>query len=176
MVSHFSRITIFTRFFGSALPICLMIIHTPIPIVFFPSLPTWGSHSHFVEIKYMTRGPIGRSVVCSSSPLHFSPYNSSTPYLCFPFLDRWYTYNMSHIICGFYVFTIARGVINIKSFNAVSEVCSLVSSRVGPFYITSSLFFYSWFGFSYFGCSDGIHIICWIIYSWGSLWEFWYNI
>jgi hypothetical protein len=47
----------------------------------------------------------------------------------------------------------------LKAFNIAKEVCSLVSTRVGPFYITLSWVFYSKFGFSYFGRIDGIHII-----------------
>jgi hypothetical protein len=167
---------IFIRLFGSALPICSTTLHTPIPILFFPSFPTWGFHTHFVKIRYRTRASIGRNVDCSSSPSCFSPYNSNTPYLCFPFLGKWYTYNKSYVKYGSCIFMIARKVINIRFFSVVSEVCNLVSSRVGPFYITSSWFFYSWFGFSYFGCTDGIHIICWIICSWGFLWRSWDNI
>ncbi len=71
--------------------VCLTIICTPIPIVFFSGFPTCGFHSHFVEVKYTTRGPIGRNVVCFGSPSHFSPYSNNPPYLCFPFLGEWYT-------------------------------------------------------------------------------------
>jgi len=30
----------------------------PIPTIFFPSFLIWGSHSHFIEIKYTTRKPL----------------------------------------------------------------------------------------------------------------------
>jgi hypothetical protein len=62
----------------------------PIPIVFFSSFPTWGSCSHFVRIKHTKGGPIGRIIICCNSPSCFSPYSNSPPYLCFPFIGRWY--------------------------------------------------------------------------------------
>ncbi len=40
-----------------------MILCMPIPTIFFSSFPMWGYHSHFIGVKYMTRGPIGRNVV-----------------------------------------------------------------------------------------------------------------
>jgi hypothetical protein len=49
----------------------------PIPIVFSSSFSTWRFHSHFVRIKYTTRGPIGKNVVsfglfsCFLSQPHF---------------------------------------------------------------------------------------------------------
>jgi hypothetical protein len=72
----------------------------PMPIVFFSGFSTHGSHNHFVGITYTTRGPIGRNIVCSSLPLHSSPYINNPPYLCFPFVGGWYTYGRSHIRCG----------------------------------------------------------------------------
>jgi hypothetical protein len=135
----------------------------PIPTLFFLGFPTWGSHSHFVGIRCMIRGSIRRSIIYSGSLSRSSPYNSSTPYLCFPFLGGWYTYNRSCIRCGSYIFMITGRVINIRFFSAANEMCSLVSSGVGPLYITSSRLSYSRFGFSYFGCTSGIHIICWIV-------------
>jgi hypothetical protein len=133
--------------------------------------PTWGSHSHFVGIRYIIRGPIRRNVVCSNSLSHSLPYNNSPPYLCFPLFGGWYTYNKSCIRCGFCVFMITGGIINIRFFNVTSKVWSLVSLGVGPLYITSSWFSYSQFGFSYFGCTSGIHIICWIVYGWSFPWR-----
>jgi hypothetical protein len=50
-----------------------------------------GSHNHFIEIKYMTRGPVGRNGVCFNSPLRFSPYNNNPPSLCFPFVGTYST-------------------------------------------------------------------------------------
>jgi hypothetical protein len=64
---------------------------------------TWGSLKHFIKIKYMTRRPIERNVVCYLSPPHSLHYNNNPPYLCFPFVSKWYAYNRSHIKCG-YVF------------------------------------------------------------------------
>jgi len=142
------------RFFGSALPICSMILHTPMPIVFFPNFLTWGFHSHFVEVRYTTRGPIRRSVVCSSSLSLSLLYSGSPPYLCFSFLCGWYTYNRFRIKCGSCVFMIVRRVINIRSFSVASKMCSLVLLRVGPLYITSSWVSYFRFRFSYFGCTS----------------------
>jgi hypothetical protein len=127
----------FAQFFGSMFPICLTILHTPIPTVFFPSFSTWKSHNHFIGIKYTTRGPIGQNVVCSSSFLHSSPYNNNPSYLCFPFLGEWYTYRRSYIKCDPCVFMILVGVFNIMVFSVSNEMCSLVSTKVGPFYITS---------------------------------------
>jgi len=42
---------------------------------------------------------------------------------------------------GFF-FTIIVGILNIKAFSVINKMCSLVSTRVGLFYIISSLFFY----------------------------------
>jgi hypothetical protein len=43
------------------------------PHYIFLRFSTWGSHNHFIGIKYTTKGCIGRNVVCSSSPLRSSP-------------------------------------------------------------------------------------------------------
>jgi hypothetical protein len=69
------------------------------PHYFFLSLSTWGFHNHFVGIRYTTRGPFGRNVVCFNSLSHSSPYNNNPPYLCFPFIGKWYTYSRSCIKC-----------------------------------------------------------------------------
>jgi hypothetical protein len=91
-----------------------MILHTPIPIIFFFScFSTWGSHNHFVEVRYIIGGPIKRSIVGFSSPSRSSPYSNNPLYLCFFFLGRWYTYNRSHIRCGSCVFMIVKGIINL---------------------------------------------------------------
>jgi hypothetical protein len=136
--------------FGLALPICLMIICVPIPIVFFPSFPTWGFHSHLVRVRYMTGGPIGRSIICFGSLSCFLFYSNNPPYLCFPFFSELYTYSRFYIKCGSYIFTIAKGVINNRFFSVTNKVRSLVSLGVGPFYITSSWLFYSQLGFFIF--------------------------
>jgi hypothetical protein len=145
----------------------------PIPIVFFSGFPTWGSHSHLVEVRYTTGGPIARNVVCFGSPSRSSLYNNNPPYLCFPFLGKWYTYSWSRIKCGSYVISVEGRIINMKSFSANSEVCSLVSLGVRPFYIIFSWFSYFQFGFSYFGSINGIHIICWVICDRGFPWGSW---
>ncbi len=165
MVSHFLEVTIFTRLFVLGFPICLTILCMPILNVFFSSFSTWGFHSHFVTIKYTTRGPTRRSVVCFGTPSCSLPYNSSPPYLCFMFLGEWYTYNRSYIKSGSCVVIIVGGIINIWAFSVTNEVCSLVSIGVKPLYIIFSWLFYFWFGFWYFGRTNGIHIICWILYD-----------
>jgi hypothetical protein len=125
------------------------------PTIYFLGFSTWGFHNHFVRVKYMTRGPIGRNVYFGSLQC-FSFYNNIPPYLCFPFIGRRYTYNKSHIRCGFCFFTIVVGVFNLKAFSATNKMCSLVSIGVGPLYIISSWLYYSRFGFSYFGHIGGI--------------------
>jgi hypothetical protein len=97
---------------------------TFILIICFSGFSTWVSHIHCVGIKYTIGGPIGRNVVLSNSPSSFLPYNRSPPYLCFPFVDRWYTYSGSCIRCGSCFFTIGVGVFSIKAFNVAIEVCS----------------------------------------------------
>jgi hypothetical protein len=151
---------VFTYFFGSPFPICLKIFRTSIMTIFFSSFSTSGSHGHFIRIRYTTREPIERNVVYFDSPSHFSSYSNNPPYLCFPFFGKWYTYNRSCIKCDSYIFTIVKGVINIRALSAASEMCNLVSIGVGPFYITSSWLSYSRLEFLYFGRISGIHIIC----------------
>lgn len=60
IINHFSRVIVFTQFSRSTFSICLMILCTPIHIIFFLSFLTWGFHNHFVKIMYMTRKPIER--------------------------------------------------------------------------------------------------------------------
>jgi hypothetical protein len=95
--------------------------------------------------------PIGRNIVCSNPPSHFLPYNNSPLYLCFPFVGWWFTYSKSHIKCGSCFLTIVTRVFSMRVFGVANEVCNLVSTRVGPLYITSSWFFYYWLRFLYFG-------------------------
>ncbi len=139
MINHFSRIIIFVWFFGSTFPICLTILSMPIPIVFLSGFLTWESHSHFVRVKYTIGGPIGRNVVWSNSSSRSLSYSNSPPYLCFPFVDKWYTYSRSYIRCGSCFFTIRAGIFSIKAFNTSIEMCSLVFTGVRPLYITSLL-------------------------------------
>ncbi len=102
--------------------------------------------------------------------LFWNPFNP--PYFCYLFLGGWYTYSKSHIKCDSCVFTIVGGVISIKAFNAANKVCSLVSSRVEPLYITS---FCIWVFFN-FEHTDGIHIICWVVCGWSFPWRSWDDI
>jgi len=61
------------------------------------------------------------------------------PYLCFPFVGKWYIYSSrSRIKCGSYFFTIITRVFSIRALSVANEVCSLFSIGVGPFYIISS--------------------------------------
>jgi hypothetical protein len=89
---------------------------------------------------------IGRNVVYFGSPSCSLPYNNSPPYLCFHFIGGWYTYNRSHIICGFYFFMIVTKVFNIRVFNVANEMCSLIITWVRPLYIIPSCFsfFLTW--------------------------------
>jgi hypothetical protein len=114
------------------------ILCTPIPIVFFSSFPTWGSCSHFIRIKYKIRGPIGRNIICFNSPSGSFPYSSSPPYLCFPFIGGLYAYKRSCIICCSFFLQLQEKVFSIMVLIAIGEMCSLVSTGVGPLYITSS--------------------------------------
>jgi hypothetical protein len=113
------------------------------PHCIFRRLFNKGFHSHFVKVRYIIGGRIGKNIVYFGSFSHYLPCSNSTPHLCFPFFNGWYTYSRSRIRCGFCIFTIIGGVICIRSFSAANGVCSLVSSRVGPPYITSSWLFYS---------------------------------
>jgi len=132
---------VFAWFSRLNFPICLTMLCTPIPTIFFSCFLTWGFHSHFIKVKYITRGPIGKNVVCPNSLLQSSPYNYNPPYLCFLFVGGWYTYirYWSNVVP--ISFMIAIKNFNIKAFNATSEMCSLVSMRVGPLYKTSFWFF-----------------------------------
>ncbi len=96
------------------------------------------------------------NVVCFNSFSCSLPYINNPPYLCFPFIDRWYAYSRYRIRCGSYFFTIVVKVFSIRAFIVIGEMCSSVCTRVRPLYITSPWLSYSWFKFSYFGCTDGI--------------------
>jgi hypothetical protein len=154
LVATFKSCTVFIWFFRSTFPICSTILCTPIPIIFFLRFLTWGSHNHFIRVRYTIRGPTKRNIICFNSHSHFSPYNNNPPYFCFPFIGEWCVYNKSNIKCDSFFFTIVGRDLNIKSFSVIVKMCSLVS--IGPLYITSSQLFYSWFRSSYFGCIDGI--------------------
>jgi hypothetical protein len=129
MISHFSKVMVFAQFSKSTFPIWSIILHMPIPTIFFSSFPIWASHSHFIKYKYIIGGPIRRSVVYYGSPSQSLPNNNNPLYLCFPFLGKSCTYSRSCIKCGSYIFVISGGVINIKAFNVANKMCSLVSLR-----------------------------------------------
>jgi hypothetical protein len=151
---------IFAWFCRSNFPICLTIICMAIPIVFFSSLSTWRFQNYFVRFKYTIRGPIGRSVISFNSHSHYSPYNDSPPYLCFPFVvnDTNIVGLALDVVLVF--FMIWARIFNIRFFNVTSEVCILVTIGVKPIYITSFWLPYFWLKFSYFGCIGGIQILC----------------
>ncbi len=133
------------------------------PHCIFLRFSTWGFHSHFIDIKYMIEGPIGRNVVCSGSPSCSSPY-TTTHHICVFIL----LVDDTHIIgftldVVFVFFMITTWVFSIETFNVVNEMCSLVSIGVGPLYITFFWLSYFQFGFLYFKCISGIQIICWVI-------------
>jgi len=172
MVSHFLKVIIFVWFFRSTFSTCLTILCTPVPIVFFSSLLTWVSHSHSIKIKQTIRGPIRRNIVCSCSPSCFSLYNNNPPYLCFPFVGRWYAYRRSHIKCGSYFFMITTRVFNIQTFSATNKVCSLVSIKVRPLYITFHGFLIHKLGFCILsppvGSTSFVELFMIDALSWGS--------
>jgi hypothetical protein len=121
----------------------------------FPSFSPWGSHNHFVGVRYMIRGTHWREHCLFWLTFMLFALQQQPTLLVFSFLNRWYTYSRSYIRCGSCVFIIAREFINIKSFGVAIEVCSLVSLGVGPLYITSSWLSYSQFGFCIFGAPMG---------------------
>ncbi len=119
-------------------PIYLMILCMPIPTVFFSGFLTWGSHNHFVKIRYMIERPIGRNIVFFGSLLCFLPCTTTHPICVFISLV-----GDTHII-GFTLdvvlvfFMITTRVFNIETFYVINEMCSLVSIGVGALYITFS--------------------------------------
>jgi hypothetical protein len=141
-ISHFSRVMVFAQYSTLVFPICLTILCMSILTVFFLNMWTWESHSHFIGIRYTTRGPIGRNVICSSSPLHYSPYINNLPYLCFFFDGRWDTYNRFHIKCDYYFFTVRTKVFSIKAFNALTK-CVVWSPQGLDHYVSLPLGFFT---------------------------------
>ncbi len=82
-------------------PICSIIICTPIHTVFFLGFPTCKSHSHFIQIKYTARDPLGKAVFVLVHLHIFEPKTTTHP-IFFPFIGKWYTYNRSYINHGSY--------------------------------------------------------------------------
>jgi hypothetical protein len=128
---------------------CSMILLMPIPIVLFLGFLTWGSHSHFIEIRSTTWGPIGRNVVHFVHLRVLHPIVATHPICVFLSLAN-DTHSRSCIKCGSCVFTIAGRVISIRFFSAANEVCNLVSSGVGPLYT---------FPFGFFIPNSTFHIL-----------------
>jgi hypothetical protein len=111
------------------------------PHYIFASFPTWGSHSHFVGIRYTIKGPIGPLGGALFALTHLCTFHIVTtthPTYVYLYLvdDTHIVGPTSNVVCC--IFMSVRGVINIKSFSAANEMCNLVSSKVGPLYITSS--------------------------------------
>jgi hypothetical protein len=119
-----------------AILICLTIICTPTPLYFSQA----SQHADFIIIllKLNTQqgDPLG-GMLFALAHLHTFHHIATTHLTCVFLSLVNDTHSWSCIKCSSYVFTIARRIISIKSFNVASEVHSLVSSRVGPFYITS---------------------------------------
>ncbi len=89
--------------------------------------------------------------------------------LYFSFVGRWYAHSWSYLRCVTYFFAIIRGVWSIRIFSVIDKMCSLVSTRVSPVYITSSRFFCTWIRFSYYRCSNGFFAICGVLRIKGTL-------
>jgi len=121
-----------------------------------------------ILLKSDTR-PIGRNIVWSSSPLCFSSYSNSPPYLCFPFVDRWYTYSKPCIRCGSCFLQLEQEFLALRLSMQPSK-CVAWSSQGLDHFISLP---YSWLGFLYFGCINGIQIIHWFICGWISSWRSW---
>jgi hypothetical protein len=97
----------------------------------------WRFHDDFVEVKYMTRGPIVRNIVYYVH-LHILCLTMTTPFTCVSISLVDDTYIVGPISNGSYFLKITKRIFNIKAFNVANKVCNLFSTRVGPFYITSS--------------------------------------
>jgi hypothetical protein len=76
----------FSQFFGLVLPICLMILCTPIPIIFSPWFSTWGFHSHFVGVRYSIKDPLGGTLFALAHLCVLCPTIVAHPTCIFPFL------------------------------------------------------------------------------------------
>jgi hypothetical protein len=137
----------------------------PSPLYF----PQVSQHGDFIVILLelnTQQGDLLGGVLFALARLHtFHLTTRAHPTCVFPSLvDDTHTLGPHHMwFSRFYVFTITWGIMCIMSFSATNEMCSLASSWVGPFYITSSWLSYSRPMFSYFGCTDGIQTICWVI-------------
>jgi len=170
MVSHFSRIIVFGWFSRSFLFTCSMNLCTFIPIVFLSSILTWGFHSHFVGVRYTTKGAIGRNVV------HFGSH------LCF------YPIALAHLTCVFFslvndthiigptsnvilFFSIAIGIFSIRAFSVANEVYNLVYKGWTTLYHFLLVFLLLiWIFIFWAHWWDWDHSLnhLWLKFSWGS--------
>jgi hypothetical protein len=89
--------------------------------------------------------------------------------LVFSFIGRWYSYSKSYIICGCCFFIIVTKFFGIKVFNAISKVCNLVSTRVGPLYIISS-----WFSYIHVLACHILWLPSFMVWMWSYHWQFKY--
>jgi hypothetical protein len=139
-------------------PICSTILYTSIPTIFFSNSLTWRSHNHFVEIRH-NHILLARMLFVQTHFHTFHLVETTHPTCVFPSLvDDMYIIGLAlDVVLTF--LRLLQEFFNIRAFSAISEVCSLVSIGVGPFYITSSWFFYFQFIFSYFEDTSGIQII-----------------
>ncbi len=129
------------------------------PHYIFVRLFDMGISQSFRRSYVHDMGPIQRNIVYFNSLLHFLLYSNNPPYLCFPFIGGRYVYSRFCIRYDSYFFLIIGRIFNIRAFNVANKMCGLVSTGVEPLYINSFSFFYSQFGFLYFGCTGGIQII-----------------
>jgi hypothetical protein len=148
----------------------------PIPTIFFPSFLIWGSHSHFIEIKYTTRKPLEGTLFTLVHLLALRLTITTHFIYVFPSLV-----NDTHIlglaldvIPAFLWLQEELSALNLSMQSAKCVVWS--PSRLDHFISLYLSFFYSRLKFLYFECTSGIHIICWIICGWGFLWLSWNNI
>ncbi len=65
---------------------CLTILCQLIPNVLFSSFSTWKFHRYCIKVGYMTKGPIGKTLVGFGSPLCFHLTLTTRPTYVFPSL------------------------------------------------------------------------------------------
>ncbi len=177
MVNHFSRVTIFTRFFGSTLFAFVWWFYAcSSPLYFFQAF--WHGDLIVILSESCTwqGDPLGRTLFAFVHLRTLCPIIIA--HITCVFLSL---VDDTHIIgptsdCGFCFLMIVTRVFSIGVFNVADEMCSLIITWVGPLYIILSCFFNFWFEFSYFGCTSGIQIIRWIVYGYDFSWRCWDDI
>jgi hypothetical protein len=152
---------------GSIFFICSPILHTHLNYISERLLYMGTSRSFHPSIIYDKRILL-EEFFCIKSSLHFLSHCSNPPNLCFSLIGKWYTHNWSCFEHVTFFFAITKILYNIRTFNAINKVCSLVSTRVKPIYITSSKFSYIWIWSSYSKCSNGFFGICGILHIKGA--------